>query len=261
MTSSETQIHLKSLFRGLFACIVLALIFAILGVYDSDALALPYRLVFWTVIMCLGGLVVGVAEPLIFGKLTPNAHPIFQILLISVIVSGPITLFLAGLNTDFKYDFTAENWFMQFFGVLIISVIIVTGRYVFSYVVNLKSGNLKSGKNSATNAALDPIKRFLKRLPLKFENAHLYALSSEGHYLRVHTDKGSPLILMRMTDAARELAEADGLQVHRSWWVCRNAILETTRKRGQRFLRLKDGTLAPVSRSCLPKVQEAGLDH
>lgn len=46
----------------------------------------------------------------------------------------------------------------------------------------------------------------------------------EDRYLRIHTDGGSDLILMRLRDAVGELAGADGLQVHRSFWVARAAV-------------------------------------
>ncbi|MEL7547302.1 MAG: LytTR family DNA-binding domain-containing protein [Pseudomonadota bacterium] len=100
---------------------------------------------------------------------------------------------------------------------------------------------------------------FLKRLPVKFHTAELYAICSEDHYLRVYTSLGDELILMRLSDAARELADAKGLQVHRSWWVASDAIRDVRKANGRSFLVLLDGIEAPVSRSFRDAVREMGL--
>lgn len=74
----------------------------------------------------------------------------------------------------------------------------------------------------------------------------LLALEAEGHYLRVHTDAGSDLILYRLSDAMAELAAEDGAQVHRSWWVAARALAP---ERHRDRLRLVNGVEVPVSRS------------
>ena len=100
---------------------------------------------------------------------------------------------------------------------------------------------------------------FLERLPIKYRGALLYAVSSEDHYLRVHTDKGEELILMRLADAIRELSGAEGLQTHRSWWVAKRGVADTNRIGGKLQLILKSGAEVPVSRSFTKAVREAGL--
>ncbi len=74
----------------------------------------------------------------------------------------------------------------------------------------------------------------------------LFALQAEGHYLRVHTDAGSDLILYRLSDAMNEIATADGAQVHRSWWVAERALSSS---RHRDVLSLRNGQEVPVSRS------------
>lgn len=105
----------------------------------------------------------------------------------------------------------------------------------------------------------EPVRDFLERLPLKYRNADLYAVSAEDHYLRVHTSLGEALILLRLADAMRELSGAEGLQVHRSWWVARAGVTDTRRRGGRLSLVLASGTEAPVSRTFLPAVKAAGL--
>jgi DNA-binding LytR/AlgR family response regulator len=63
---------------------------------------------------------------------------------------------------------------------------------------------------------------------------------------------------MRLADAVAELEGLEGAQVHRSWWVAREAV-EGARRDGDRlWLSLKGGAEAPVSRPNLRPLREAG---
>jgi hypothetical protein len=98
----------------------------------------------------------------------------------------------------------------------------------------------------------------LDRLPVE-RRGTLLALSAEDHYVRVHTDRGDALCLMRLSDAIRETGDIPGLQVHRSHWVARQAIAATRRNGDKAVIRLTDGTELPVSRRYVPILKEAGL--
>jgi len=89
----------------------------------------------------------------------------------------------------------------------------------------------------------------LRRLSPALQSAQLLGLKSEGHYLRVFTDKGSELILIRLKDAIDETSPVDGMQVHRSWWLARRAGIERRNKDGRIELKLDDETWVPVSRT------------
>jgi DNA-binding LytR/AlgR family response regulator len=99
---------------------------------------------------------------------------------------------------------------------------------------------------------------FLDRLPIKLRGAELYAVQAEDHYLRLHTSRGQDMILMRLTDALGELEGLEGAQVHRSWWVARDAVVDAERGNGRAALRLKGGSAAPVSRTYARALREAG---
>ena len=81
----------------------------------------------------------------------------------------------------------------------------------------------------------------------------------EDHYVDIVTDKGKTLVLMRLADAMREAAAIPGLQIHRSHWVARDAVVRTQRADGKLSLELSNGLRLPVSRGFLPAVKEAGL--
>lgn len=97
---------------------------------------------------------------------------------------------------------------------------------------------------------------FLRRLPTAL-GRDLLALQMEDHYVRVHTALGSTLILLRLRDAVSELGEGAGLQVHRSWWVARDAVARIERDAGRMTLVLRNGLAVPVSKTWREAVRAA----
>lgn len=97
----------------------------------------------------------------------------------------------------------------------------------------------------------------IARLPVHL-GGDILALEAEQHYLRVYTGQGSGLILYRLADAVRELG-ARGIQVHRSFWVARHAVIRVDGNPNSPKLVLRNGLEIPVSRSYRVTAQQAGL--
>ena len=76
----------------------------------------------------------------------------------------------------------------------------------------------------------------------------LLALRGEDHYVRAIADGRDHLLLMRLRDAIAALPPADGVQVHRSWWVAQSAIQSLTRDGRSATLTLTNGHAVPVAR-------------
>jgi hypothetical protein len=98
---------------------------------------------------------------------------------------------------------------------------------------------------------------FARELPPELGTSIL-ALTAEDHYLRVHTERGDTLIHHRFSDAVRELGDA-GVQVHRSWWVARQAVERVERDGDRHIVVLRGGVRAPVSRTFGLAARKAGL--
>lgn len=79
----------------------------------------------------------------------------------------------------------------------------------------------------------------------------------EDHYVRVHTALGSRLVLTTLGQPMAALELSDGLQVHRSWWVARQAVMRAHRDGRKVRLELVNGVSAPVARSAVAIVREA----
>jgi len=100
----------------------------------------------------------------------------------------------------------------------------------------------------------------LSRLPRSL-GYDIIALKSEDHYLRVFTERGDALILYKLGVAIEELQGMgyEGRQVHRSYWVRRDAV-ESARVDGRNVtLRLKGGLTVPVSYTYRETARLAGL--
>lgn len=93
------------------------------------------------------------------------------------------------------------------------------------------------------------------RLPFG-QRGEIVCLRMEDHYVRIHTARGSTLVLMRFTDALAELDGAIGLRVHRSWWVAASAVASVQRSARSTQITLVNGLVAPVSQPYVQAVKD-----
>jgi hypothetical protein len=93
----------------------------------------------------------------------------------------------------------------------------------------------RTGASPASAASQRP--QLLDRLPPGFGD-RIRCLEMEDHYVRVHGDNRSDLLLMRLADAISETAPLPGLQVHRSWWVSLDAVAAQERQGRRTVLRI-----------------------
>lgn len=241
----------RDLLRNLGVCIAAGVFLALVGALGTDRVGLGTRLLFWVPVM-IGGAAIAhfVALAALRIPRAGNNVWIFGALL-AVMVAIPITLLVWGHSGWVLGTNIPLNRLHLLYGpVLIISVamtaiIIVVGQ----------PGRV----THAPAPDAPPVRaRFLDRLPAKLKGAVIYAVSSEDHYLRLHTSKGADLILMRLSDAITELEGLEGAQTHRSWWVARDAVEGARRDGDKVFLTLKGGVEAPVSRPNVRPLREAG---
>lgn len=81
-------------------------------------------------------------------------------------------------------------------------------------------------------------------------------VEAQEHYVRITTDQESRMVLARFSDIVRELESQEGMQVHRSHWVARDAIVKQEKVRQGITLFLKTGDTVPVSRSFKKRLDE-----
>jgi LytTr DNA-binding domain len=241
-----------SILRGGAISIGLGVIFAWFGVYQTSEIPFPQRIVYWSVLIAVGAGSATFVSPLVFERWLPNAHPAIQIAVASLFISVPVTVGIIFMEAASDGTFPQPNWWLQqYMYVVVVSAVLTTGGWALDRLQSKSAAVVTATPQTASPA-------FADRLPVKFRAGTVYAVSAEDHYLRVHTSLGETMVLMRLADAVRELASLEGLQTHRSWWVARQGLADASRGDGKVTLTLKSGVEAPVSRTYLKAVKDAG---
>ncbi len=223
---------------------------ALAGAFGTQSASLPRRLVFWILLLVAGSLCVS------FLSITTSQRPrighsrFVRWVLLTLLIAVPMSL-LAWLLSSALFGADAPSNYGVY---LWVSTIISAAVIALMVLVNTPGLATAGPPESDVTAEI----RFMARLPSKLDGAEVYSLKAEDHYLSVHTSKGSALILSRLSDAISELDGIEGAQVHRSWWVARDAITEVHRTRNSVSLELKGGVVAPVSRSNVKALRASG---
>ena len=84
----------------------------------------------------------------------------------------------------------------------------------------------------------------------------LYAMIAQDHYVEFITNKGSELVLMRLSDAVEMTTPGSGLQVHRSAWVSTQGMHSLHKRGRNKVVVLPNGRDVSVARSMQNEVVE-----
>jgi len=229
-------------------------------------LTLPWRGLYWTIAMLCGFMIL---EPVIYRVL----HLAFRrnwhwpsALTISILVAAlPLTAAILLLESLMRQP---PGWGFvpvatYYFYVLTITILVGGVPTLWELY---RHGLLTPYPPQPTLPAASPERtpstseppgnRLLNRLPAE-RRGGILALSMEDHYVRVFTDAGESLILLRLSDAMTEVRDVQGLQIHRSHWVANQAVSRTERlSDGRLRVHLVNGLTLPVSRTFVRAVRE-----
>jgi LytTr DNA-binding domain len=213
---------------------------ALLGPFGTDTAPLWQRMAYW-VGLCAAGTGLGITIAAVVHVLfDPADRRSFVMAFVTALVMTPPSTLVVWWVTVRLFSWRVMSGsLLQFTGPVLL--ICLAMNFVNALAHRSPPHTHASGGESAPP-------RFLERLPAKLRGAELYAVSAEDHYLRLHTSKGSDLILMRLSDAVAELEGLEGAQTHRSWWVARSAVRGARPGDGRAVLELEGGVSAPVSR-------------
>ncbi|MEL6569629.1 MAG: LytTR family DNA-binding domain-containing protein [Pseudomonadota bacterium] len=246
--------------RGAAIVVALALVFTFLGVYGTNDMPFLHGFLMWLFTISVGAISSLWISPMVFEREPSASWPVvIQLVVAAVVIALPVTIAILLAEASDGRVMPAQYWPMQFFYVYVISQVITIGGYLLQTYSEGREAQAALESAGGVPAAPDTTAALLDRLPPKYRGADLYAVSSEDHYLRIHTSLGEEMILMRLADAIDLLAQSDGLQVHRSWWVARDGIEDVERANGKPVLKLKSGGEAPVSRTYQKAAREAGF--
>lgn len=225
--------------------LALGLILGISGPFNTlDLLPAGPRIVYWLAVVALtfatGSVVSALAHSALDRRLGWFSY-VLSTLAIGVSVNAVLSL----VNL-FAFGVWFDEW-SAFFNQLSI-VTLISGVVEFSNLAVRKGHTAKP----------DDAPLLLDRLPFE-KRGDIVALSAEDHYVCIATTKGTELVLMRLSDAVKEVGETNGLQIHRSHWVAINQVKKVKRIGERAEVQLSDGSTRPISRGYMNAARSAGL--
>lgn len=232
--------------RGAVVAAMSGLFLTISGAFGTDDAPLGVRFAYWMGLMALGFFWGAFVSSYFFRDGRTRLGNIWlDTIAAALVMSGPFTgVVWVASRVSFGAEIPLVGLPILFASVLLVSFAIT-------------AINMLIATHRVAAAAPAPVK-FLERLPIRLRGAEVWAVEAEDHYLRLHTSRGQDLILMRLADAVSELEGIEGAQVHRSWWVARDAIADAKRGDGRATLTLKDGSEVPVSRTYAGMLRDKG---
>ena len=237
----------------------IGLIFGFLGPFGTYAMPTAMRLAYWVVFILVG---YAIFRPISFvavwmSESSPVSFPIA--IGIALLVAGlPLAIMIGFMINGFRWD---GPMLQDEFALLYVQVVAI-GLGIFLLMYHLfrrdeVDPQLKTSQTSSENLREARGLSILSRLPTGFPD-NILALGVEDHYVRVHAPDRNEMLLMRLGDAIAEMEGVDGMQVHRSWWVARDALITAKRDGRNWRLMLSSGLEVPVARTYVTKLKDAG---
>jgi len=241
--------------RGIGISQALGSLLAISGAFETLALPLWMRFAYWLPVMLAGALIGALVSWKLVAIERWARSPLLSWAVVTVLVAIPMTVIVWVITGLAFQDGLRPQALPYFF----IPVAIIS-----AFMAGILTFTNQAPRETHAAPALDEAGnvpasvRFLERLPISLRGAEIYAVSSEDHYLRIHSSRGTDLILMRLSDAINELDGIEGAQVHRSWWVARGAVKNVERGDGKAIFTLTNNTQVPISRTYAKALREIG---
>lgn len=250
MRTSLSQLD-PSLVRGVTVALTGGIVLALTGTFmDGDA-SLGFRLAYWLPIMTIGALWGHLCSRIVERRIDLDLRPWLAVVALTALISGPLTVFVWSAT---GLVFSGRLYPLSTLPDMAFAVVVITATVS---MINVFLSRARPVQTHAARAGT-PAARFPARLPPRLRGSVIRAVQAEDHYLRIHTDRGSDLILMRLTDALDELEGLEGAQTHRSWWVARSAVRSVSRGNGRATLTLDGDVVVPVSRRFAKALRDAG---
>lgn len=239
-----------------------SLLIGLIGPFGTfDSLQPLPRLAYWTFVAVLtyvaGLATVHLVVALFF---RPRTTRLIPYLVAGAVAGLPVAAIVVGLNSQLFGEPATLSAALVLTAYCVAISAIVSGL-VALFSIPQAAPNEAGAAAAAAVAPPPPEPRrpaILDRLPVHLRGQIAY-MSMQDHYVDVHTDKGSTLVLMRLADAITETEGVAGLQIHRSHWVASAAVAAAVRREGRLLLKMQDGAELPVSRPYMAAVREAGL--
>ncbi|MEC8532708.1 MAG: LytTR family DNA-binding domain-containing protein [Pseudomonadota bacterium] len=243
---------------GLGVATALGVLLGLIGPFGSYMNGpAPVRIVYWTASLWAGWLLFGLALPLTARwAFRRGLSPWLWAPLAVAGLAAPMTLISRGL-ARLVWGRTFEVGLLEWYGQSLIVGAVATGAILW-LLMRSREGQGASASPPGPPPAPPPASTDPRdRLPARL-GREVLCLQMEDHYVRLHTPLGSELVLMSLSQAMAGLADLDGRQTHRSWWVATAAVVGVVEDGRNLVLKLKGGLTAPVSRARVAPLRAEG---
>ncbi|MDI1280806.1 LytTR family DNA-binding domain-containing protein [Brevundimonas sp.] len=223
------------------------------GTFFNDAL--PQRVAYWMCLCLISGVVIGAAVRWTWPPARRRGLPAWAwVPAVAVAITVPLGLLSRVIAIGLWPGVRQAVGWTEWYGQALLVELVLLALYVAAHS---RAGWLTGPAAPAMVPVEAGAARILDRLPRRL-GRDLLCLQMEDHYVRLHTLEGSVLVLMPFTRAIADVGPIDGLRVHRSWWVARQAVRGVIHDGRNLRLRLTSGLEAPVARARIAELKAAG---
>lgn len=222
----------------------LAALFTVTGPFGTfTAMDFGLRFVFWMVVVASLTLLARIADRLLAAGRWPLAA---RRLAVSIIAALPGAMLCSALHRLLAPEGGPPLSFLTIcaYAAALLTLCLVPSARFASLLLGLPAEE----KPPEPPAPIDSTAEFLARFAPRLAGSALFAVEAEDHYLRIHTDRGSEMVLMRFRDALGALTGNAGAQVHRGFWVAERGVARIERRGALWQIVLRSGQTIPVSR-------------
>ena len=228
--------------RALSFAAVIGVLMGVIGPWGSYLNPMPLRLLDQLIMTISGTILAGLLIPLQLRLGARLRLPTAFSLAIAIAVTAvPIAALSALVSTVIwprnVAHYHVSNWYFE--ALLLLSAFVVLWIVLETALSSRRGAPQPSTPQAAVVGAV-------------------VALQTEDNYVRVHRAQGSSLELLALHEAIAKYGQANGLRVHRGWWVSASAV-EGAERMGRNWrLRLANGLTAPVARNRVVEVRARG---
>ncbi|KQX25448.1 LytTR family DNA-binding domain-containing protein [Sphingomonas sp. Root720] len=238
--------------------------FGLIGPFGSYASHVFTRIAYWTLLFWVGGLLLWpcVVAALALGP-RRGFPPLFSGVAVILLACVPLAM-LGAIGTHLFWPARAAAMHgLEWYGLTIVVALPAMAGLLW---VELGGTRLIAAWRGRTPAGAPIPAPVLARVPAPIPATtlpdHLLAgalcLQMEDHHVRVHLHGRSVLHHAVMRKVVGALDERRGLQVHRSWWVARDAVRGWQRDGRSIGLILVNGLRVPVARNRVAILRACG---
>ncbi|MEW6998918.1 LytTR family DNA-binding domain-containing protein [Colwelliaceae bacterium BS250] len=265
--SIRSLITKKELIHDLLIVLVVGMLLGFLAPFGMNEVPLFLAILYWVVTCACGYFIFmpcsQLGERYLVTLVPQHWARMILTLMVACVLMSLFVPFSVWLFFDVSIDYPNQFW-LVLPKVMIIGGILTFIGVVKDYINRQNSKLSKSvqiiDQHQQENSNQDELQlqTFMAQLPVD-KRGKLFCLEMCDHYLKVYTDKGHHLILMRFKDALALLSNYQGLQTHRSWWVAIDAIAKVHKDGRKTYLELSNQLQVPVSKTYADAVKIAGI--